>query len=139
MALNLIEKVAAANNPASSQKRKRSESSEEASPSRSSGPSRGCQGSQPIRAPTLLEATEPTALPTATSLTGLGPLREAEATTQGEGRPEAEDTASSEVVVTTAEDSLDEAGGGRGAAGRLLQSAANIEAAPNVVLYLKNS
>ncbi len=44
MALNLIEKLAAANNPASSQKRKRSESSEEATPSRSSGPaSRGGQ------------------------------------------------------------------------------------------------
>jgi hypothetical protein len=38
MALNLIEKVAAANNPSSSQKRKRSESSEKATPSRSSGP-----------------------------------------------------------------------------------------------------
>jgi hypothetical protein len=38
MALNLIEKVAAASNSPSSQKRKRSESSEDATPSRSSGP-----------------------------------------------------------------------------------------------------
>jgi hypothetical protein len=46
MALNLIEKVAAASSPAGSQKRKRSDSSEEGPSSRASGPlSRGGQGS----------------------------------------------------------------------------------------------
>jgi hypothetical protein len=46
MALNLIEKVAAASNPSKSQKRKRSESSEEGHTSRVAGPSsRGGQGS----------------------------------------------------------------------------------------------
>jgi hypothetical protein len=45
MALNLIEKVAAASSPAGSQKRKRSDSSEEGPSSRASGPlSRGSQG-----------------------------------------------------------------------------------------------
>jgi hypothetical protein len=45
MALNLIEKVAAASSPTSSQKRKRSDSSEEGPSSRASGPSsRGSQG-----------------------------------------------------------------------------------------------
>ncbi len=46
MALNLIEKVAAASGPAGSQKRKRSDSSEEGPSSRASGPPpRGGQGS----------------------------------------------------------------------------------------------
>jgi hypothetical protein len=87
-------------------------------------------GSQLTRPPTLLEITEPTALPTATSHTTHGPLRGAEAITLEKGRPEAEATASSEVVLTTGEDSLDGAGGGRGGAGRPLESAVNIEAAP---------
>ncbi len=76
-------------------------------------------GFQYTRPLSLLEATEPPALPTATSLTTRGPLRGAEAITLVEGTLEAEATASSEV-----------AGGGRGAAGRPQESAANIEAAP---------
>jgi hypothetical protein len=53
--------------------------------------------------------------------------------------PEAEDTASSEVAAAAGEDSLVGAGGGRGAAGRLIQSAENTEAVPNVVFFSQNS
>ncbi len=140
--------IAYSKNAASSQKRKRSESSEEATPSRSSGPaSRGGQASSnrafSIRGEfTAHSAPNPPGSNRANSTAhsyqshqSWTPPR-AEVTTRGEGRPEAEATASSEVAVTTGEDSLDEAGGGRGAAGRLLQFAANIEAAPNVILYV---
>jgi hypothetical protein len=127
MPLNLIEKVAAANNPSSSQKRKRSEplrkQLRQEAPAQSrvadrrrveEGIATGA-GILPTRSIPLLEATERSVLFTVIRHTPHGPFPGAEAPTLAEGMLEVEATPTSEAVATTGEDSLDEAGGGHGA------------------------
>jgi hypothetical protein len=137
MALNLIEKVAAASNTTSSQKRKRSEWSEDASSSQgrqvTSGRGAGNRGGysthSPTRLITPLGATNQ--LVASTASTTRGPPQGAEVPIPAKGMLEAEVMPASKVAATTGEDSLAEAGDGHGAAGS--------ESSPQqVVVHIRN-
>jgi hypothetical protein len=130
MALNLIEKVAAAGNTAHSQKQKRSDSSDEASSSRERQvacrrglgqqrrllwqlwPLWQCRSSKPAGIHCTHGGTTPKGAigqPKDTpATTTRGPPRWAEVLTEAEGMPEAEATVESETAATTWEVSLTE-------------------------------
>ncbi len=135
MALNLIEKVAAASNPSASQKRKRSESSEEGTPSRGAGPaSRGGQGSSnrfPSNRGGLTAHSAPNPPGSNRAYSSGHSFQSHQSRTpprgrghnpgRGEARGHGYDIERSRG--NSREDSLVGAGGGLGAAGRLIQSA----------------
>jgi hypothetical protein len=126
MALNLIEKVAAASTPAGSQKRKRSDSSEEGPSSRAPGPpSRGGQGSH-NRNPTSRGGTAAAPAPqprgsyrAANSASSLHSYQSWNPPPRGRGQHQGRGEASwpNVVVETTEVGSRAAAGVGPGAAG----------------------
>jgi hypothetical protein len=129
MALNLIEKVAAASIPTGSQKRKRATHQRrvtlqelqarprEAARARTTEPrATGADPRSTLRRSPGGAIELPTPA-TVSTLTSLGILREAAASTRGEVRPEVVDSRSSEVTETTGEGSRVSDGGGHGAAG----------------------
>jgi hypothetical protein len=133
MALNLIERVAAANNTPTSQKRTRSECLRTPPPR---GEDRkdsegGAATKAAIRPTCLTQPPQPTRLPEAadqlgastTTTTTRGRPQGAEAHIPAGGMQEVEAMLESEAAATsTGEDSLKEAGGGLGAAGRDTQT-----------------